>query len=245
MGTGGRIRIPTVMTISRMGTTITRMGTITTMPTDAQAMKLAQWLSPAYPVGAFSYSHGLEWAVSAGDVADAAALQAWLADILADGAGRADAILLAAAYNAPDAAALAGIDAQARAFQPSAERLLETTAQGAAFAQITAEVWPADLPALCYPVALGRAARLHDLPLLLTARMYLHAFASTLISAGIRLIPIGQTDGQKVLTALTPLCAGVAEQAVSETLDDLASTAFLADIASMNHETQYSRLFRT
>jgi len=221
------------------------MGTITTMPTEADVMKLAQWLSPAYPVGAFSYSHGLEWAVAAEDVADAAALQDWLADILAHGAGRADAIFLAAAYNAPDALALAGIDAAARAFQPSAERLLETAAQGAAFARVTSEVWPSDLPALTYPVALGRAARLHDLPLALTARMYLQAFAANLVSAGIRLIPIGQTDGQRVLAALTPLFASVAEQAATETLDDLSSTAFLADIASMNHETQYSRLFRT
>ncbi|MGC9417427.1 MAG: urease accessory protein UreF [Rhodovulum sp.] len=215
------------------------------MPTDAQVLKLAQWLSPAYPVGAFSYSHGLEWAVAAGEVADAAALQDWLADVLAHGTGRADAIFLAAAFNAPGAEALAGIDALARAFQPSAERLLETTAQGAAFAKITADVWPADLPALTYPVALGRAARLHDLPLVLTARMYLHAFASNLVSAAIRLIPIGQTDGQRVLTALTPLCETVAEAATAETPDDLSSTAFLADIASMHHETQYSRLFRT
>ncbi|WP_132460483.1 urease accessory protein UreF [Rhodovulum marinum] len=215
------------------------------MPTDAQVLKLAQWLSPAYPVGAFSYSHGLEWAVAAGEVADAAALRDWLADVLAHGAGRADAIFLAAAFNAPGAEALAGVDALARAFQPSAERLLETTAQGAAFAKVTADVWPADLPALTYPVALGRAARLHDLPLVLTARMYLHAFTSNLVSAAIRLIPIGQTDGQRVLTALTPLCETVAEAATAETPDDLSSTAFLADIASMHHETQYSRLFRT
>ncbi|WP_132543741.1 urease accessory protein UreF [Rhodovulum euryhalinum] len=215
------------------------------MPTDAQVMKLAQWLSPAYPVGAFAYSHGLESAVAMGTVPDAAALREWLGDILFQGAGRADAIFLAAAYRAPDAAALAELDATARAFQPSAERLLETTAQGAAFARITGAVWPADLPDLTYPVALGRAARLHDLPLLLTARMYLHAFASNLVSAGIRLIPIGQTDGQKVLTALTPLCERVAEEAMAETLDELSSTAFLADIASMTHETQYSRLFRT
>ncbi|TCP44351.1 urease accessory protein [Rhodovulum marinum] len=221
------------------------MAMTTTMPTDAQVLKLAQWLSPAYPVGAFSYSHGLEWAVAAGEVADAAALRDWLADVLAHGAGRADAIFLAAAFNAPGAEALAGVDALARAFQPSAERLLETTAQGAAFAKVTADVWPADLPALTYPVALGRAARLHDLPLVLTARMYLHAFTSNLVSAAIRLIPIGQTDGQRVLTALTPLCETVAEAATAETPDDLSSTAFLADIASMHHETQYSRLFRT
>ncbi|GAA0312589.1 urease accessory protein UreF [Rhodovulum strictum] len=244
--------IPTTTgTTTTVTTTSTRMtmGTITgmttAMATDAQILTLVQWLSPAYPVGAFAYSHGLEWAVQEGAVTDAASLRDWLADLLDHGAGRSDAILLAAAYNAADTAALAQIDATARAFQPSAERLLETTAQGAAFAQITAAIWPADLPGFTYPVALGRAARLHDLPLVLTARMYLHAFTSNLVSAGIRLIPIGQTEGQTVLSALTPLCAEVAEAATALTLDDLASTAFLADIASMNHETQYSRLFRT
>jgi len=214
------------------------------MTTDTQVLKLAQWLSPAYPVGGFSYSHGLEGAVEAGQVTGAAALQDWLSDILAHGAGRSDAIFLAAAYRA-DTGDLAEIDATARAFAPSRERLLEADAQGAAFAEITRAVWPADLPRLTYPVALGRAARLHDLPLLLTARMYLHAFASNLVAAGIRLIPIGQTDGQRVLTALLPFCAQVAEAALDDGLDALASTVFLADIASMKHETQYSRLFRS
>ncbi|SIO41490.1 urease accessory protein [Rhodovulum sp. ES.010] len=223
----------------------TRMTTTTIMVTDGQILKLAQWLSPAYPVGAFAYSHGLEAAVAAGHVADAATLQAWLENILRNGAGHSDAIFLAAAHGAPDAAALAEIDAFARAFQPSAERLLESTAQGAAFAKVTGDVWADDLPVLTYPVALGRAARLHDLPLLLTARMYLHAFVSNLVSAGIRLIPVGQTDGQLVLTALTPVCEDVAQRATTETLDDLASTAFLADITSMKHETQDTRLFRT
>jgi len=215
------------------------------MSTDRQVLTLVQWLSPAFPVGAFGYSHGLEWAVEAGQVRDAAALGGWLSDVLAFGAGRSDAILLAAAFRAGDDAALAAIDAVARAFAPSAERLLETEAQGAAFVQTASAVWGHDLPALTYPVALGRAAALQDLPLPLTARMYLQAFASNLIAAGIRLVPIGQTDGQRLLTRLTPLCESLAEEALGQGLDDLASCAFLADIASMKHETQYSRLFRS
>ncbi|MBL3607815.1 urease accessory protein UreF [Rhodovulum sulfidophilum] len=214
------------------------------MATDGQILRLAQWLSPAYPVGAFAYSHGLEAAVASGAVGDGTALQDWLEDILRFGAGRSDTIFLKAAHEAR-LEDLPRIDALARAFQPSAERRTETTAQGAAFAQVTSAVWPGDLPAFAYPVALGRAARLHDLPLGLTARMYLQAFVSNLVSAGIRLIPIGQTEGQRVLTALQPLCEEVAEVALTETLDDLAGTTFLADIASMTHETQYSRLFRT
>lgn len=226
--------------------TTTAMRIPMTAPTDSQVLKLAQWLSPAYPVGAFAYSHGLESAVSVGDVSDAAAFEDWLADVLAHGAGRSDAIFLAAAFRAADRAGLMQIDAQARAFAPSSERLMETEAQGHAFARITCAVWPeGEVPALSHPVALGYAARLHDLPLRLTARMYLQAFASNLVSAAIRLIPIGQTEGQAVLTALTPLIETLAAEALEETLDDLSSTAFLADIASMKHETQYSRLFRS
>lgn len=217
-----------------------------TTPTDTQVLKLAQWLSPAYPVGAFSYSHGLEWAVEAGDVSGADSFRDWLEDVLRHGAGRADVIFLAAAFRAETPAAVLTIDAQARAFAPSAERLLETEAQGHAFAKTTGAVWPGeDVPPLSHPVALGYAARLHGLPLLLTARMYLQAFASNLVSAAIRLIPIGQTEGQRLLNALTPLIETLAVDALNETPEDLSSTAFLADIASMKHETQYSRLFRS
>ena len=217
-----------------------------TTPTDSQVLKLAQWLSPAYPVGAFSYSHGLEWAVEASDVSGADSFRDWLEDVLRHGAGRSDVIFLSAAFGAETPETLLAIDAQARAFAPSAERLLETEAQGHAFARTTGAVWPGEeVPPLSHPVALGHAANLHGLPLLLTARMYLQAFASNLVSAGIRLIPIGQTDGQKTLSALTPLIETLAEKAIDETPEDLSSTAFLADIASMKHETQYSRLFRS
>ena len=217
-----------------------------TTPTDSQILKLAQWLSPAYPVGAFSYSHGLEWAVSVGDVRDADSFRDWLGDVLRHGAGRSDVIFVAAAFRAETPATVLAIDAQARAFAPSAERLLETEAQGHAFARTTGAIWHGEaVPPLSHPVALGYAARLHGLPLLLTARMYLQAFVSNLVSAGIRLIPIGQTEGQKTLSALTPLIETLAAEALAETPEDLSSTAFLADIASMKHETQYSRLFRS
>ena len=216
------------------------------MTSDAAILKLAQWLSPAFPVGAFSHSHGLEWAVEAGDLPDAARVEAWLRDVLVHGAGRSDAIFLAASYRAADRAALRALDAQARAFAPSAERLLESVAQGRAFCRVLGAVWPDGAePDLTYPVALGHAAKLHDLPLLLTARMYLHAVTSNLVSAAIRLVPLGQTEGQRVLTALTPLCATLAAEAVEEDIADIASTAFRSDIAAMKHETQYSRLFRT
>lgn len=224
------------------------MGTVARipMPTDTAALlTLAQWLSPSYPVGAFSYSHGLEWAVECGDVCDALSFQDWLTDILAHGSGQSDAILLATAYGASDAEALAEVDATARALAPSRERLMETTLQGTAFASLTSDIWPAPLSELCYPVAIGAAARMLGLPLRETLAMYLHAVAGNLTSAAIRLVPLGQTEGQATLAAVASLCETLAETAQTQTLDDIGSCCFAADIASMKHETQYSRLFRS
>lgn len=208
-------------------------------------LTLAQWLSPAYPVGAYTYSHGLEWAVHDGTVSDAEGFRIWLLQILEHGAGRNDAILLAAAWAAADDEALQRVEELARALSPSRERSLETEAQGAAFARTTSAIWQTPLPDLCYPVAVGAAARRQDLPLRETLLYYLHGFASNLTSAAIRLVPLGQTEGQTTLAAVTPICADIAERALTSTLDDLGSCTFLADVASMKHETQYSRLFRS
>lgn len=207
-----------------------------------QILTLTQWLSPAYPVGSFAYSHGLEWAIDTGAVKDSDTLAAWVKSVLLYGAGKSDALFLAAAYRANDPAA---IDATARAFAASAERLKETVLQGAAFARATGDVWGTALPGLTYPVVVGHAARLNQLPLDLTAQMYLQAFVANLAAVGMRLIPLGQTEGQGMIRDLTPLCIEIADEAVGGTLDDLASTSFLADIASMKHETQYARIFRT
>jgi urease accessory protein len=235
---------PFMITTMRMittppSTTTTRMAE--TLQADA-LLTLVQMLSPSYPVGAFAYSHGLEWAVQDGAVTDQDALADWLSSVLRHGAGQADALFLAAAYRADDPAE---IDAQARAFAASAERLKETVLQGEAFARASAAIWQVDLPPLCYPVAVGRAARLQALPLRQTLEMFLHAFAANLATAGMRLIPLGQTEGQIVIRALAAVCLEVAEAAAAGTLDDLSSTAFLSDIAAMKHETQYSRIFRT
>ena len=215
------------------------------MTTEGALLTLMQWLSPAYPVGGFSYSHGLEWAVEAGDVTDPESFGLWLRDVLADGGGRNDAILLAESWRAPDAARLRAIDDLARALAPSRERALETEQQGAAFARTTAAIWPAALPDLSYPVAVGAAARAMALPLRETLLFYLQGFAGNLTSAAIRLVPLGQTEGQGALAALAPLCADLARRAETQSLDDLGGCAFLADIASMKHETQYARLFRS
>jgi urease accessory protein len=215
------------------------------IPDPEAIVLLAQWMSPSFPIGAFSYSHGLEATVAAGIVSDAASLEAWLSGVLEHGAGVNELIFLRAAHAAQSDAALAPINALALALAPSRERLLETTQQGGSFCQTVNAVWGGDLPDLALPVAVGAAAARQSLPVDLTARLYLHAFASSLTSAAIRLVPLGQTDGQRVLKALLPLIARLVDSSAAKTLDDLGSCAFLADIAAMTHETQYSRLFRS
>lgn len=243
------------------------MGTI--MPTDtatsmsepsagAALSRLMTWLSPAFPVGAFTYSHGLEWAVEDGTVTTAATLTAWLSDILRHGAGRSDAILLASAFRfAAEGRAdeLAEVAELAYALQPSKERRLESGAQGRAFATAIADTWGApslvDLAGrfapdpVAYPVAVAVAAADHRLPLPETTEAYLTAFAANLVSAAVRAVPLGQTDGQKTIRDFAPVVSAVAADALAASLDDIGGAALRADIASMAHETQYTRLFRT
>ncbi len=215
----------------------------TIMTIDPRLLTLMQWLSPAYPVGAFAYSHGLETAVREGWVCDASTLEDWLADVLSQGSGRADAlwIFLACRGDRPDAE----LDALARAWQPSRERLREAERQGAAFTHVTAEVWELDLPAMLLPVALGAAARQNGMRAQPVAALYLQAFAGNLVSAAQRLMPLGQTAAQAVLARLTPLCAEIAAEAETLTLEDMASNAFRSDVAAMKHETMEPRLFQS
>ncbi len=203
---------------------------------------LAAWFSPGYPVGAYSYSHGLEWAVEAGDVTDPASLAAWIADVVAHGAGRSDAILLAHAMLTDDPGPLAEL---AEALAPSSERHLETMAQGAAFARTTTAAYGIDVPPMAYPVAVGHAARRLGLPADATVTLALQAFAANLVSAGVRLVPVGQTDGQRILAGLLPLVARVADAARTAPLAALGGLAQRSDLAAMRHETQYTRLYRS
>lgn len=214
------------------------------MRTDA-VLTLAQWLSPAYPVGAFAYSHGLEAAVAAGWVPGGAALEDWLGEVLETGAGHNDALFIAAAFHADGPEAVAEVDAIARAFAASQERLTETVQQGQAFQAVTAGIWGGDPTPLTYPVALGAAAARGALPLDLTQSMYLQAFLSNLVAAGQRLLPVGQAQGQAILHRLTARIPAVAAAAQTGDLDSLSATAFLTDIAAMHHETQRTRIFRT
>jgi urease accessory protein len=219
--------------------------------------RLMAWLSPSYPVGAFSYSGGLEWAVEAGDIADAETLRRWLSVIVGEGGGFCDAVFFAHAHRAAardEDGALAAVAELAAAFAPSKERHLETTAQGRAFTQVTRAAWPcaaldrlAEIHhgAVAYPVAVAVASAGHGIALEPALHAYLHAVAANLISAGVRLVPLGQTDGQRVLAALQPVIHEAAQRARKTSLDDVGACAFRADLAGMRHETQYTRLFRS
>ncbi len=210
--------------------------------TVAEAQILAAWFSPAYPIGSYSYSHGLEAAVEAGTVGDVPALGAWTSDILAFGAGRSDVVLLRHAWEADDPAPVAEL---AEALAPSSERLLETMAQGAAFARTTRAAWGVAVPDFAYPVAVGIAARALGLPVGPVATLFLQAFAAAIVSSGVRLIPLGQTEGQRLTAALLPCIEAVVAEALETPLDGIGGIALGADLAAMRHETQYSRLYRS
>jgi urease accessory protein len=245
--------------------TIMRTAITTTMTTSAKtkpehshgALPLLVWLSPAFPVGSFAYSHGLEWAFEAGDVNDAKSTARWIGDLLNCGGPWSDAVLLACAHRAASAKEFGGLREVAEfaaALAPSRERKLETMAQGAAFISAARSAWnnkgfekavAATGDEVAYPVAVGIAAAAHNIPLNATLDAYLLAVASNLVSAAVRLIPLGQTDGIKIVANLMPLARSVAERAAGATLDEVGGAAIRSDIASMKHETQYTRLFRS
>ena len=206
---------------------------------------IAQWVSPTFPVGSFAYSHGLEQAVSDGNPSDPKSLREWIDDCLKHGSGRNDAILLCHARNASDASDLHRIADLAKALCACRERYLETMEQGRAFTQTVNAVWHVDLPTMPYPVALGAASRDLSLADQTVASFFLHAFANSLTSAGVRLVPIGQTAGQRILKSLIPVVERVSVEAAVASLDELGGCSILADMASMRHETMQTRLFRT
>jgi urease accessory protein len=220
-------------------------------------LPLFVWLSPAYPVGAFAYSHALEWAVETGAVGNVHGLISWVDDLLHHGGPFTDAVLLAHAYRATasgDDTALRDLLELAAAFAPSRERQMETLNQGDAFVAATRLAWPAPVldrladiwsGRVAYPAAVGMAAAAHGLPLPATLSAYLGAVAANLVSAAVRLVPLGQSDGNRAMAAVTPVVREVAVTAASESLERLGGSALASDIASMRHETQYTRLFRS
>lgn len=235
--------------------------TITTTTTDRMDLpegdffRLLAWTSPAYPVGGFSYSHGIEMAVEEGRIPNAHALTAYITTVLMRGAGHVDGVMLCAAHAAcGDDAALDAVAEDGFAWRGTAEHALEATQQGGSFASVTASTWPdarfTEFAArhrgrLTHAVAFGAAAGFAGLARRPALLAYLHGFAANLVSAGVRLVPLGQTDGQRVTAALGPVVAAAGQAAETTGRDALATSAPLLDILSMRHETQYTRLFRS
>ena len=217
--------------------------------------RLLAWLSPGFPIGSFAFSHGLETAAASGAVRDRESLQLWISAIVASGAGCVDADILRDAYRASSAGdTRALIDANRRgfAFRATAETRLETTAQGEAFLATCRAAWPdpglnswGEGEAVCYPAAVGTATAQAGIALDCALLGYLQALASNLVSAGLRLGIIGQTDGQRILAALEPVIAAAVRGALARDPDAFGTATFAVELASMSHETQYTRLFRS
>ncbi|WP_225889746.1 urease accessory protein UreF [Indioceanicola profundi] len=249
-----RIVTSTITTTATATATTTAMGTA--MTTDAALYRLLAWTSPAYPVGAFSYSHGLEWAVEAGQVRDVDGAVAYIAAVLERGGGWVDAVLFAATHRvAGDPAELDGLADLAAAFRASSETALESRQQGQAFLTVTRRAWPhplldefarrrAGLPvAHCTAMAVACAA--HGIALEPALHAYLHGIASNLVSAAVRLVPLGQTDGQIATARLGQAVAAVGRAALAADIDELGTAAPGLELCSLAHETQYTRLFRS
>ena len=211
-------------------------------PTDSKLITVMQWLSPAFPIGGFAYSHGLEWAINKGYVSNREELQNWISDLLEYGSLKNDAILIKLVLQGSDPKE---INELAMALCPASERLSETQLQGGAFCKIMREVWSLEIDELTLPIALALAAKNESIDQNLVVPAYLHSFCSNLISVAMRLIPIGQTDGQKTLRELSPLISDSVRSVAKSDKDDLGSACFLSDVSAMQHEYLQPRVFKT
>ena len=211
-------------------------------PTDSKLITVMQWLSPAFPIGGFAYSHGLEWAINKGHVSNRKELKKWISDLLEYGSLKNDAILIKLVLQGSDPKE---INELAMALCPARERLSETQLQGGAFCKIMREVWSLEMDELTLPIALALAAKNENIDQNLVVPAYLHSFCSNLISVAMRLIPIGQTDGQKTLRELSPLILDSVKSVAKSDIDDLGSNCFLSDVSAMQHEYLQPRVFKT
>jgi urease accessory protein len=219
-------------------------------------LRLQSWLSPTFPNGAYSYSHGLEWAVEAGFVSDRQSLVDWLDADLRHGSGRNEAIFFSEAYRCAienDTAKLMRVAELAGAYRGTSEFALESSQQASACLSMLRRVWPDSIlrtlaefqgpPVLA--VVLGARFAREEIPACLALPAFLQGYVANLINAGVRLVPLGQTDGQRAIAELEPAVLFASRQGDEATLDDLGSAGFMVELSSMAHETQYTRLFRS
>jgi urease accessory protein len=218
------------------------------------------WFSPSFPIGAFSYSHGLEAAAERGTVHDRETLRLWITGVLTHGAGRMDADTLRDAHRAVcglDLEALSTTNRRGLAYRATPEMALESAAQGEAFLATCRAAWPDPLldrwaltlaaagDAVCHPAAAGAVTACASIPLECALTAYLQAMAANLVSAGLRLGIVGQTEGQRILAALEPVVEAAVTTALTRDASAFGGAAIAVELASMAHETQYSRLFRS
>jgi len=223
-------------------------------------LRLQSWHSPAFPIGSYSYSHGLEWAVEAGGVHDRASLVDWVTADLRFGSGRNEAIFFSEAWSSAmndDRLKLLEIAELAAAFRGTSEFALESSQQASACSAILSQVWPDPLLdwlaetlaslhiALCLAVVLGIRSAKQGIPKILALPVFLQSYVANLVTAGVRLVPLGQTDGQFAIAELEDAVLATSAEAANATTSDLGSAGFMVDLASMAHETQYTRLFRS
>jgi len=223
-------------------------------------MRLQTWLSPSFPIGSYSYSHGLEWAVEARCVHDRASLVDWLTADLRYGSGRNEAIFFSEAWSSAmegNRLKLLEIAELAAAFRGTSEFALESSQQASACRAVLSQVWPDPVLdwlaetlakrriSLCLAVVLGIRSAKQGIPLILGLPAFLQSYIANLATAGVRLVPLGQTDGQFAIAALEDAVLAASADAANATTSDLGSAGFMVDLASMAHETQYTRLFRS
>ncbi|MET4220805.1 urease accessory protein [Bradyrhizobium sp. LB7.2] len=219
-------------------------------------IRLLSWLSPSFPNGAYSYSHGLEWAVEAGYISDRRSLIEWLEADLCYGSGRNEAIFFIEAYRCVTEAAenqLPHLAELAAASRGTSEFALEAAQQSSAYLTTLRRAWPDRVLDIfsdpkCPPVSavlLGVCSARSQIPVGIALPAFLHSYVANLVSAGVRLVPLGQTDGQFAIAALEQAILSRSEIATRETVDDLGSAGVMAELASIAHELQYTRLFRS
>ena len=247
-----------------MATTMARVITMKSGEHEAVSpralIRLQSWLSPAFPTGSYSYSHGLESAVESMQIHDRYSLVDWLDADLRYGSARNDAIFFVEAWRCAargHRAQLVEIAELSAAFRSTSEFALEASQQGTSCLVMLRDVWPDSVidwfsrelrvrriqPVL--PVVLAVRSATEGVPAGVAVRGYLHGFVGNLVTAGVRLIPLGQTDGQRALAELEHAVLEASERALTACIDDLGSAALMVDLASMLHETQYTRLFRS
>ncbi|MBT3941794.1 MAG: urease accessory protein UreF [Chloroflexi bacterium] len=221
-------------------------------------LRLQAWLSPAFPIGSFSYSHGLEEVVARGDVVDTGGLFLWTETAVQSGGGRVDGMLLAEAWRSVDSSdndRLTAVAELGAVMRGTSELATESLSQGEAFLETAQAAWPDEaaetyarvLPTgrVALPVSVGLVAACHGVSLEVVLPMYLQSFAVGIVSAGLRLIPLGQTDGQRVIARLQPVVERTTNAAIAANFADIGGAAAVIDLASMAHESRDGRLFRS